>query len=67
VLSNLDNPLRPRVGAARHVLLFPRLGATGQEDVDRAVGQEDGYRVVVGFAEELARWRSDDVCDRDPS
>jgi hypothetical protein len=36
--------LRPRVGAVRHVLLLFCLGITGQEDVGRAVGKEDGHR-----------------------
>jgi hypothetical protein len=45
---------------AGHVLL-PRLCVAGQEDANRDVAQEDGHRVAVGFAEELAGRRSNDV------
>jgi len=61
VLLNPDDRLRPRVGAVRHVLLFPCLGVTDQEDAGRSVDQEDSYRVVIGLAEKLAGRRSDDV------
>jgi hypothetical protein len=45
---------KPRVGAVGHVLLLPRLGIVDQEDAGRAIGKEDGNRVVVGLGEELA-------------
>jgi hypothetical protein len=47
---------RPRVRAACHVLLLPRLGVAGEEYACRPVGEQDGHRVVVGLGEELA-WR----------
>ena len=68
VASDHDGPheiagcVRP--ARTRHVLL-PRLGAAGQQDASRAVGQEDGHGVVVGLTEELARRRRDDLRDCD--
>jgi len=44
--------------------LLPHLGVTGQEDAGRAVGQEDGHRVVVGLGEKFAGWRGDDIRER---
>jgi hypothetical protein len=41
-----------------------RLGIASQEDVGRAVGQEDGHRVVVGLGKEYAVPWSDDVRKR---
>jgi hypothetical protein len=41
--------------------LLPGLGIVSQENAGRAVAQEDGHRVVVGLAKELAGWRSDDM------
>lgn len=38
---------------------WPRI--TGQEDAGRAVGQEDGHRVVVGLREKFAGGRCYDV------
>ncbi len=47
------------MGAVGHVLLLPNLGVADQEDAGRAVGEEDGNRVVVGLGEELAGRRGD--------
>jgi hypothetical protein len=58
---NVGDRLRPRVGAAGHVLLLPGLGVAGEQDAGRALGQEDSHRGVVGLGEELARWRCYDV------
>jgi hypothetical protein len=45
------------VGAARHVLLLPSLRVACQQHARRTGGEEDRYRVVVGFGEEFAgRW-----------
>jgi hypothetical protein len=52
---------RPRVEAARHVLLLPLLGVAGEQDAGRAVGEEHAHRVVVGLGKELAGRRSDDL------
>ena len=42
--------------------LLPHLGIAVQDVAGRAVGQDDGHRVVVGLGEKLAgRW-GDDVC-----
>ena len=45
------------------MILLPRLGVTGEQDVRRAVALEDGDRVVVGLGEELPWRRRDDVLD----
>jgi hypothetical protein len=42
----------PRRGPAQ--VLLPGLGVASEEDAGRAVGKEDGNRVLVGLAEELA-------------
>jgi hypothetical protein len=42
------------------VPLLTGLGIARQQHARRAVGEEDGHRVVVGLVEELAR-RGDDV------
>jgi hypothetical protein len=46
-----------------HVILVPSLSVAGQQDVRRAVGEEDGNRVVVGLTLELAQRRGDDILD----
>jgi hypothetical protein len=39
---------------------LPRLGVAGHKDARRTVAQEDGKRVTVGLAEDLAeRWCDD--------
>jgi hypothetical protein len=54
------------VRAACHVLLLPSLCVTCQENTRRAVGEEDGYRVIVGLGEQLA-WRWGDDVGSSPS
>jgi hypothetical protein len=47
VLVNLDDRLGTRVRAVGHVLLLPHLGLRRLGRRFRAVGEEDGHRVVV--------------------
>jgi hypothetical protein len=43
--------------------MYSLLGVTGEEDGGRAVGVENGHRIVVCLGEVLARRRCDDVLD----
>jgi hypothetical protein len=53
-VPNPDDRQWPRVGTVGHVFLFVRLGVAGEQDARRAVGKEDGHRVVVDLGEKTA-------------